>query len=516
MISTSLPPSEQALFFVGIGFCIYLLLVGLGRTLKRRAGLKLGAAFQLLALVLAAYLPFLFFHGHPVFPGILKLRELYPNFPGMRSLRAASILLGSFFILALIRRYLWEGYFEQNRKIVIPRLLRDLVAILVVVVAAGYVLAGVYGEGKTITGLLAGSGIAAVVIGFAMQDLLGNIISGISLQISRTFSEGDWLKIDNQYAEVMEVNWRSTRLRTNDYIFLEIPNSYIVKNTVVNLNYHTKEYAMRMRIGIDYNVPPNLVKEALLQATSCVAGVLATPPPKVFLVEYADSSVIYEIKFWMNNHSLFNNIWSAIHTNCWYELKRRNIKIPFPIRTLQIDRTPTQPGTVSEHDRARLRKKSFFQCLEDAQMEKLFSLAPVCRYGKEEAMVRQGANGDSMFVILRGSAGVFVDQHGGQTRVATLGEGEYFGEMSLLTGEPRTATVTALVDCEVLKVDKDLLADIVQHGPELLPRIGELLAQRKIETDGAIASLADRKQVQAAKDEYKASFLSKLSKMFEL
>jgi len=214
MINLHLPVTEQVLCYLGTFLGIYILLVGLGRMLKRRAGLRLGLAFQLLAFVLAAYLPFEIFH-------------YYPSFEVIQALRAASILLGSIFILALVRRYIWEGYFETKRQIVIPKLLRDIVAIAVFVLCLVLVLTLVYRqEGKALTGLLAGSGIAAIVLGFAMQDLLGNIISGISLQISRSFVEGDWLKIDNQFAEVMEVNWRSTRLRTNDHIFLELPNSY--------------------------------------------------------------------------------------------------------------------------------------------------------------------------------------------------------------------------------------------------------------------------------------------------
>ena len=503
MISLHLPASELALCYLAASFLIYILLVGLGRMLKRRAAIRLGAAYQLLALVLAIYLPF-------------ELFQENPDFPGLMHLRAAAILLGSIFLLALVRRYLWEEYFEKTQRIVIPKLLRDLVAIMVFVICVIFVVTVIYKKGDALTGLLAGSGIAAVVLGFAMQDLLGNIISGISLQISRAFSEGDWLKIENQFAEVMEVNWRSTRLRTNDSIYLELPNSFIVKNTIVNLNYHTKEYAMRLRIGIDYNVPPNTVKEALQQATISVPGVLSVPPPKIFLVDFADSSVVYEIKFWMNNHALYNEIWSGIHTNAWYELKRRNITIPFPIRTLQIDRKVQQPNSISSLQRSKLRKKSFFQCLDETQMEKLFSAAPICRFGKDEQMVKQGAQGNSMFVILHGAAGVFVNQNGGIARVAQLGEGEFFGEMSLLTGETRTATVKAETDCEVLKVGKELLGEIVQDSPELLQRLGEMLAQRKIETDGAVASLASKQEVQAAKDKYKAGFLTKLYKMLEL
>src|SRR5437868_8754019 len=239
----------------------------------------------------------------------------------------------------------------------------------------------------------------------------------------------------------MEINWRSTPLRTNDGIYLDIPNNEMVSHAIVNLHYPTEVHAMRIRIGVEYKNPPNRVKDALFRAASAADGVLAEPKVRVFLVDFADFAVIYEIKFYMGNHSRINEINDAVRTNIWYELKRQGITIPFPIRTLQVERRAA-PVAHEDYDEARtvLREEPLFECLSDAQIDNLVKEARLNYFGRGERVIQEGADGDSMFVLLRGTANVSVNQNGSPIQVAALGSGDYFGEMSLLTGERRSAT----------------------------------------------------------------------------
>ena len=169
-------------------------------------------------------------------------------------------------------------------------------------------------------------------------EFFAGIIAGISIQLNRPYKVGDWLQVGERFAEVMEINWRSTRLRTNDAIYLDIPNNEMVGHTIVNLHYPTEVHAMRIRVGVEYKNPPNRVKDALFRAASTADGVLAEPRVKIFLVDFAESAVIYEIKFYMGNHARINEINDNVRTNVWYELKRQGITIPFPIRTLHLER----------------------------------------------------------------------------------------------------------------------------------------------------------------------------------
>src|SRR5207248_3052158 len=188
--------------------------------------------------------------------------------------------------------------------------------------------------------------------------------------ISRPYKVGDWLQVGDRFAEVMEINWRSTRLRNNDNIYLDIPNNEIVRQTIINLHYPTEIHAMRVRVGVDYSTPPNRVKDALFRAASTAAGVLAQPPVKVFLVDFADHAITYEVKFYMANHSRINEINDAIRTNVWYELKRQRIRIPYPVRTLQLERRVPRPAADDQEEaRAILRGDALFQCLSEEQLD---------------------------------------------------------------------------------------------------------------------------------------------------
>jgi small-conductance mechanosensitive channel/CRP-like cAMP-binding protein len=484
----------------------YWIAVAVGRFLKRRAGVTLGVTYRLLCAAIALYLPL----------KILALDYRLDSFDLRRELRAAAILLGALFASALIHRYVWDGYFLEKKKTKIPKFLRELAALVVFAIAAVFVLDRIYGEGRAFAGLVAGSGVAAIILGFAMQDLLGNIISGIALSIGKPFKPGDWLMFDNNHAEVIEVNWRSTRLLTNDHTTLDIPNNQIVRHTIVNLSYPTKAHAMRIVVGIDGEVPPNRVKEIIVGAAKESLGVLPRPEPKCFLKEFADSAVQYELKFWMEDDEKFNDIFDSIRTNIWYALKRGGIKIPFPIRTLHIERPGRKAPAVPSAVLASLRRQVFFQCLHDEETEQLLASSKLFRYGSGEKLIRQGTDGDSMFVLLQGGANVLVEHNGGATHVAALKAGDYFGEMSLLTGEKRSATVVAQGDCEVLEIDKAALSGLLQTNGELSKKLSEMLAQRRLETEGILASTAEQKTITTKKEEYAANFLQRLNSFFEL
>ena len=147
---------------------------------------------------------------------------------------------------------------------------------------------------------------------------------------------------------------------------------------------------MRLRVGVDYAVPPNRVKDALYRAASKAAGVLPSPPTKVFVVDFAESAVLYEIKFSMGNHRAFNEVADAIRTNIWYEFKRQQIRIPFPIRTLHVQRGQKRVGDEQAEARAILRSEPLFDCMNDAQLENLLQHAQIHHYGRGERLIQVG------------------------------------------------------------------------------------------------------------------------------
>ena len=499
---TQLTETQRAVATILVFCATFFLSLTLGRVLKRRAGVRLGILYQLFSLTLAFY-------------AALAVYGVHTNW--RNHIGAAAILLSTAFVVALVDRYIWDLYFEKGKKTPIPHFLREVVAMLLFLIALLFVLSVGYHAERELKGILAGSGIAAIILGFAGQNLFGGIIAGMSIQINRPYKVGDWLQVGERFAEVMEINWRSTRLCTNDNIYLDIPNNEIVRTTIVNLHYPTEVHAMRIRVGVDYNVPPNRVKDVLGRAAQSAKNVLPNPPVKVFLVDFADHAVTYEIKYYMGNHARINETNDAVRTNVWYELKRQRINIPYSIRTLQVERKTGRPAQ-EDHEEARniLRGEPLFECLSEEQLDHLVKEAHLNHFGRGERVIEEGAEGDSMFILLRGTAQVSISKNGSLIPVATLNSGDCFGEMSLLTGEPRSATVRADADCYVMEIGKPVMAEVLRDAPGCLEQLSDLLAQRKMRTEGILKDAVLPAEQAAREDEYRATFLKRLKTFFSL
>ena len=479
---------------------IYCVMLLIGRRLKRVQRVRLGWSYHLFSLSLGGLVAAL----------LGGLGEPY-----LAHLIAVVAVFGALFLMALVDRYLWERHFKEGRGVEVPRFVTEIVKLAIVIITMFLVLTYVYGQ--TVRGLLIAPGLAALITGFALQDLLGNIIAGVALQIGKPFTQGDWLILDNQHAEVVEINWRATRLRTTDEIMIEIPNRQISNITITNLSRPTRRHAMRFSIGIDYGALPTRVKAVLGHAAANAKGVLPEPKPKVFLKNFGDSAIEYEIKFWLEDHSQYSDICDAIRTNCWYGLRREGIRIPLPTRAVQIERpAPSRQAEVQAAARTILRQQPLFRSLTDVQLDALLPRSRVYHFGQGEKLIEQGESGDSMFILMDGQADVMVDRNDVKAQVAALKAGDCFGEMSLLTGERRRATVIANTDCEVVEIAKPVLANLLKEFPELLDKLSELLAHRELENEGIVAAQSRPSLLTAKHTEVKANILGKLRRFFEL
>lgn len=478
---------------------LYGLLLAAGRRLKRRAGVPLDARYQLFSAALAAFVPLSFLPVH---------YELW------RALLATVIVMGTSVLIGLLRRYYWEQFFLKRYQIEAPPFMRQVVNLILL---AGAVLLLMYSlYDLRVPGLLAGSGIVAVVLGLAVQETLGNVIAGYSLHTGKPFRPGDWILLGDHHAEVMELNWRSARLRTTDHVYLDVPNSQLARQTVINFSYPTPVHAVRLQVGVDYKAPPNRVKDVLRHAATQAEGVLSHPPTKVFVHQFGDSAITYEVKFWISDHGALSDIQDSIRTNIWYELERAHIQIPYPIRTVQLERRPrTTPPQATAALTAALQKQPLFQCLDEAQRNRLVANAAERRFGRNERMIEEGGAGDSMFILLTGEAEVSVQRNGHTSQLAVLQAGACFGEMSLLTGEKRSATVTAHTDCEVLEITKDELGPILREQPQILEQLSQILAQRRLEKEAALKRIPQN-EARAATQLYAKTFLDQVRAFLEL
>ncbi len=497
ILETGLQVTRLAGLYFASALAIYVLLIIAGRALKRRLRLPLGWAFNLFCLTVALYLPTL----HPAVP-----------VPGAHHLGAAAIILGAFVVVGLVRHYLFDIQIGKREGAQVPKFLGEFVSIAVMVGALLAVLQFVYG--LKVPGLLAGAGIMGLVLGLALQDTLGNIFSGFAIYFGGQFKAGDWLLVEGHHAKIVEINWRSTRLCTTDDVTLDIPNSSITKQTVVNYNSPTSIHGMRIEIGLDYDAPPNVVNKVLIEAALDCPHVLRDPFPNVYMKRFADWSIIYELRFWLDDHTNYGPANSQIHTALWYSLRRHGIAIPYPIQQEQSIEKPGPPAENRTQIREALQKSLLAPVLSDAQFTEIVERSRIVCFGQGENIIRQGAEAGPMYVITRGRAEVWIESGGKRTKVADLGADSCIGENSVLTGESRNATILAVEDCEAVEVQKSALAPIIAASPELLEALSELLARRQMANEGVLSAAAGGDR--STETRYKAGFLGKLRAFFEI
>lgn len=328
--------------------------------------------------------------------------------------------------------------------------------------------------------LLASSAVVAVVLGLALQETLGNVFSGITLQLGKPFAPGDWVRSGNHLGRVQGISWRATTVITRANEKLEIPNAMLAKDIVVN--YSNGIVADEISIGLSYEAPPNYVREVVLEALRDVGGVLQSPPPDIFTWEYADYAVRYRIKYWLADYADVERVHDAVTTGLWYLLRRKAIEIPYPIRTFRTQPQTAITNGVEDFERqimAELRQVDFLRDLRDDELRLLLPGVTVLKFGAGEVIVHEGDQGDSLYMIRRGAVEVVATgTDGKQVHLHDLRHPAFFGEMALMTGEPRTATIRARNDAELLELSRDGFTELFKSHPEAAARMGEVIALR--------------------------------------
>lgn len=496
-----LPSAAEMISLLGGALIIYLLLILLARALRRWRDVRFRWVFHLFAIATGLLISLNWLLGEG--------SELTWRTDLTRHLTAAVTILAAFPITTLFVRVVWGRKPDTDLKAAGSRILIDTVRILTLILAVILALQFVYDI--QVPGLVAGSGIMAIILGLAMQDLLGNLIAGVSLHFEKTFQPGDWLLINNTHAKVIELSWRSTLLLTNDDVLIDVPNTDITKQAITNFQLPTPRHAVKATISLHYDLPPLRAQRVLKAAAMSVPGVCLEPAPVVLLKDFLDSGISYEIKVWIEDHGLMNRVLSEVRSHAWYAAKREGFVMPYPQRVLH--RAVRQDPSIQTRGvtAQALRSHELLDFLSEAEIDNLVRESPVQLFANTERIVTQGEAGESMFFLVRGHVEVSITRNGQQTIVAKLGPGDCFGEMSLLTGAERTATVVALDEVETVEIIKQVFASLVRNNPEILSRLSELLAQRQLANDQWTPDTASQ-----TVEQVRFGLLGKLRELFAL
>ena len=411
----------------------------------------------------------------------------------------AALIISAFLLIdRIIRRFYWEGHLKQRRGRETPKLIQDIVTIVLVVV--GIAVALWWQEGLTVTGIAATSIAIAAGIGVALQPDIQDIVSGLAINFEGSYSIGDWVTVnapelkEPAYGIISNQSWRGTFIELEDGTRASIPNHYFTSNVVVNHSRPMGAKRLVVEIGVDNRLPAGRVIDMFLgEAFKAVrhAGLARKPEPEVLLEKFSSDAAIYHVHFWFYPHQISPEHAKSVMLRALQDVILQN-ELPTPVTQVELTKAPDvidKLGAQEIHD-ALAEASLFRNALNPEQLAKLEGLSRAIEYPRGTVLMRQGDQASAMYVILEGAISISIGPAGGeQQEVAISATGDVVGEMSLMTGAPRTATAAALTRTRVLEITKEDIAEMLQASPELFERFSRVLAQRQLELD----AMANRK-----------------------
>lgn len=386
--------------------------------------------------------------------------------------------------------------YAAGDKVQIPALLRGLLRVAVTALVAFFVLH--FELGWNITPLLASTALLTAVVGFALQGVLGNLLAGMSLNLTGALVHRDWVAIDDVEGQVEEMNWRETWLMTRDKIPVRMPNSKVADARIRNLTRPEGPRRCGIQVDASYGDAPDTVIGALVAAAEAVLEVCRAPAPAAFLLDYKSYGITYQLFVWVDHYPSRDPILGEVRRRIWYEFRRRGIDIPYPVTDQVMNdfmtRAVAPAASLAEDPAVKRRAAGLLQSdfarkvlagadgkrlVPDEELSAWAGKLSSQLYGRGEVVFRQGDAGECCYVVMSGQLSGRI-QHREASRKTTfeVGAGAVVGEMSLVTGLPRMAEIQVKESAELLKIPAPEFAELLGKHAGLVEQVSQLVAER--------------------------------------
>jgi len=362
-------------------------------------------------------------------------------------------------------------YLGRIKKRTPNKLLLNLFSFLAALVIVGAGLRGALNV--DVSSLLTSSAILTAVIGFSMQDTIGSLFSGLLIQTEKPFKIGDWIKVGDVEGQVTEISWRYTKLVTISQNQMLIPNNTIAKERVLNMSEPDPEVNVAVAVPAPLSVPPVKVKSALEDVMRKSRLVSPLPAPQVRVHEIGPDQIVYRAVFSVRNYAESVAARSEVISSAWYEFKKQGIEFPMGRRMVVGGRR----SELSQADgmAGLIAGIGLFEGMRPDELELLVQCAAVRTFAPQARIVERGQGGTTMFILVEGHVSVRLHDR----ELSRLGPGDVFGEMALLTGEPRQADVVALEPVSCLEVDREAFRGVLDKAPILVGNVTRAFRERE-------------------------------------
>ncbi|HEY3203706.1 MAG TPA: mechanosensitive ion channel family protein [Thermoanaerobaculia bacterium] len=408
---------------------------------------------------------------------------------GTRNYGAFVIFLAAALVFTrILDLLLFDLGFRLRRGTPAPALLRQIVSLLVFGIILAILCQVILSA--SLPALLTTSAIITAVIGLALQETLGNLFSGVALALERTVQVGDMVRAGETIGLVEQLSWRAIKVRAMEGHAIVIPNSVASRDRLEVFRRGGAPMARTLAVGLEYAAPPARARAALEAAARDAPGVAKLPSPVAYLARFDSSAVVYELRYWLEDYARYLEIDSKVRERVWYRLEREGLPIAYPvIRQHQYAAGPLPRRLETEAIPAVIEASDLFAPLSASERGELAAGVRQHRYSEGEIVVREGDTTSSMFLIVEGRVGISVHGEGvASQKIAFLEPGAAFGEISLLTGEPRLATARALTEATLIEIDKATIAPILEANPSLVAKLDAIIQERRRHTANRLVS----------------------------
>ena len=468
---------------------------------------KLKNRNELLLMIDAILLPIIIILFHWISAILVGNQDAYP-------VTISLVLLWiAWFFNRLLGLYFWDQKFLDKTGEKAPKLLQNFISLIVYMLIIAFIVGFIFN--KPVTSILVSTGIFATVIGFAMKDLLADLINGISLSIERPYNIGDWIELENgtYLGKVIDIKWRTTRLMSRNESMIVVPNNRCGNMIIHNFSKPEEIYSNNYWISINSTLPPDLVQRQLLLGMQNVKNIAKDPAPRAYLADATSEPFKYNIRVWWVSYEysyfgrdhLFKSVTESLakvgisQTSVEWQVSKRGA----------LDEIEVQ--NVTHYD--QVQRVDIFQNFNEADINLLISNSNIRNFEPNENIVTESQEGDSLFIILSGNARVSINKDGNDVKLGLLSPGDTFGEFSLLTGDKRSATVKAINHSECIEISKEALKSILEKDPELIDELASIMASRQ-ESNKEIHEKHKKLSTKEIFEYYKSEFNKKIKAFF--
>lgn len=438
--------------------------------------------------VTATFLFFTLTLGGVLFSGVLSALGLESLGHGMLEV---SILAGGGALIRLFGLFLFRLVLPLCR-INILRIFEELTEL---VGYGAWIIMRLHEAGLDISGIITTSAVMTAVLAFSMQDTLGNILGGLALQLDKSIHVGDWITVDDKTGRVVDIRWRYTAIETRTWETVIIPNSQLMKGKFSVLGRrrgHPIQWRRPIIFDIGYEHPVGKVIEVAECAIreGHIANVARQPQASCVVLDFSASTVQYVLRYWLTELESDEGTDGEVRARIYAALRRAGIQLPYPIHHIHMTHQDERHEQGMRMRRLQerldaLHHVDLFSTLREEEITEIAEHLVYTPFAKGDIITRQGETAHWLYILVTGEADVFLEPSNGGVRrwINTLKGGQFVGEMGLMTGAPRSATVIARTELLSYRLDKASFQKILDNRPELAEEISELLTRRQFALD---------------------------------